>query len=214
VLLHTPTFAEHRDADRFRADVSEFLNIPITIETAGRGLWEMIRDRKHLPNDSLPWCTSELKLNPQDKYLKRLEKAKIDFTIYVGIGADEWGRAQKITARNEAAGRKVEFPLAKKFLSGEDCKKIVREEIKICLPEPYLYLSHNNCIPCYKGGQGHWYKVWKHYPRQFSRALEAERKAENTVFVDITLSELASIWEHKPPQMEMFNDYMPCMCAI
>lgn len=101
-------------------------------------------------------------------------------------------------------------------MTGEDCKKIIREEWKICLPEPYKYLPHNNCIPCYKAGKGNWYKVWKYYPEQFYRAAAAERQASNTVFDGITLDELDEIWKNQPEQTELFDEYegIPCMCAL
>ncbi len=215
ILLHTPTSAEHPDADRFRKQVARFIGLPITVEAAKKTLWQMVESNKHIPNDSLPWCTERLKLLPQDRFLKRLESQKVDYITYIGLGFDEWRRIQKVWARNKAKERKVKFPLFDARMSGEDCKQVVREEWKICLPEPYKYLSHNNCIPCYKGGQGHFYKVWTYYPEQFFRAAAAERRAANTVFDGITLDELAEKWKNEPIQPDMFGeDAVPCMCAI
>lgn len=214
ILLHTPTGAEHPDADRFRAQVAEYIGLPITIEAAKKTLWEMVESNKHMPGEALPWCTARLKLRPQERYFKQLENIGEKFIQYVGFGFDEWRRVQRVFARHELNSRKIEFPLFDARLTGDNCKKIIREEWKICLPEPYLYLSHNNCIPCYKGGRGHWYKVWKHYPEQFWRAARAEDRAANTVFDGVTLYELAARWEKEPEQLELFNDNMPCMCAI
>jgi len=216
ILLHTPTGAEHEDADRFREQVAEFIGLPITVEAANKTLWEMVESNKQVPNDSLPYCTERLKLIPQDRYLKRLEKQGESVIIYVGLGVDEWRRIQKVWARNEAKNRKVAFCLMDLRMRGEDCKKIIREEWKICLPEPYKHLSHNNCIPCYKGGKGHWYKVWKYYPERFCRAAAAERRATNTVFAGVTLDELAEMWKNQPEQMELFDEQetIPCMCAV
>jgi len=215
ILLHTPTGAEHPDADRFRRQVARFIRLPITVEAAKKTLWQMVESNKHIPNDSLPWCTERLKLLPQDRFLKRLESQEVDYITYVGLGFDEWRRVQKVWARNEAKGRKVKFSLFDARMNGENCKQIVREEWKICLPDPYKYLSHNNCIPCYKGGQGHFYKVWKYYPEQFYRAAAAERKAVNTVFDGVTLDDLAEKWKKEPVQPDMFgDDAIPCMCAI
>jgi hypothetical protein len=216
ILLHTPTGAEHEDADRFREQVAKFIGLPITIESASKNLWELVESRKHMPNDSLPYCTGDLKLTPQNRFLKRLEKQGEDFIQYLGLGSDEWRRIQKVLVRNEQLGRKVAFPLMDERLTGEDCKRIIREEWKICLPQPYMYLSHNNCIPCYKGGQGHWYKVWRYYPEQFERAMNAEKKSSNTVFNGVSLEELARKWADEPEQMDLFGDQegIPCMCAL
>lgn len=215
ILLHTPTGAEHPDADRFREQVADFIGLPITTESAKDTLWQKVERYKHMPNDSLPWCTREMKLIPQNRFLKRLEKSGAEIVSSVGFGFNEWRRIQRTISRNEQLKRKVEFPLFKTRLTGDDCKQIIKNEWKICLPEPYKYLKHNNCIPCYKGGKGHWCKVWRHYPEQFWRASRAEEKAENTVFNGITLYELAEQWEKEPEQIELFGDEaIPCMCAI
>ncbi len=216
ILLHTPSGAEHPDADRFREQVAKFIGLPITVESAKKTLWELVETRKYIPNNNLPFCTTELKLIPKDRFLKRLEKQGIDFIQYLGLGVDEWRRIQKVWARNQLDGRKVEFPLMDHKLTGADCQKIIREEWKICLPQPYMYLSHNNCIPCYKGGQAHWYKVWKYYPDQFIRASTAERRCSNTVFNGFSLDELAEKWASEPDQMDLFGDQegIPCMCAL
>lgn len=216
ILLHTPTGAEHSDADRFREQVANFIGLPITEEKANKTLWEMVESYKQIPNDSLPYCTERLKLIPQDRFLKRLEAQGEGVIIYLGLGVDEWRRIQRVWARNQSKGRNAAFCLMDKRLTGEDCKKIIRDEWKVCLPEPYKYFEHNNCIPCYKGGKGHWYKVWKYYPERFWRAAAAERRATNTVFDGITLDELAASWEKSPEQPELFaeEDLIPCMCSI
>lgn len=215
ILLHTPTGAEHPDADRFREQVAQLIGLPITVESANKTLWEMVEYNQQVPNDGLPYCTERLKIIPQDRYLKRLTKAGEQFIVYLGLGIDEWQRIQKVIVRREAAGQIAKFPLFDARQDGEHCKQIIRKEWKICLPEPYKHLEHNNCIPCYKGGHPHWYKVWKYYPEQFWRAAAAERRASNTVFNGETLDELAAMWERQPPQIELFEEEsIPCLCAI
>ncbi|MFA4834938.1 MAG: phosphoadenosine phosphosulfate reductase family protein [Dehalococcoidia bacterium] len=215
ILLHTPTGAEHPDADRFRRQVAQFVGRPITVEKANKTLWEMVESYKHLPDNGFPYCTRDLKLIPKDRLLGRLDKVGEDYITYLGYGYDEWRRVQKVFSREETRGRKVKFPLFNARLTGDDCKNIIREEWKICLPEPYQYLSHNNCIPCYKGGKGHFYKVWQYYPEQFTRAARAEERAANTVFDGVTLFELAAKWEKEPEQIGIFEqESIPCMCAM
>lgn len=216
ILLHTPTGAEHPDADRFREQVADFIGLPITVEAARKTLWEYVETSwKHVPNNSLTnKCTEPMKIKPQNRFLKRLEDTGEDYIIYVGFTLDEWRRVQRTWVRNEAKGRKVEFPLFDARLTSEECKNIIRDDWGICLPEPYKYLKHNNCIPCWKGGQQHWHKVWKYYPKQFWRAVKAEEKAVNTVFNGITLAELAKKWEQEPVQPDLFGEEsIPCMCA-
>jgi len=92
----------------------------------------------------------------------------------------------------------------------------IRDDWKICLPETYKYLTHNNCIPCFKAGKGHFYKVWRHYPQQFKRAKQMEELVGHTVFKDKPLSELEAEWIASEEQLELdFGEHgVPCMCAV
>ena len=38
ILLHTPTYAESPDADRFRQQVADYIGLPITVQEDGRSL--------------------------------------------------------------------------------------------------------------------------------------------------------------------------------
>jgi 3'-phosphoadenosine 5'-phosphosulfate sulfotransferase (PAPS reductase)/FAD synthetase len=69
ILLHTPTYSEDKDADRFRKEISEYLNHPITEQADGRNIWELIRDRKYIPSQFMPFCTQQLKINQSEKFL-------------------------------------------------------------------------------------------------------------------------------------------------
>jgi hypothetical protein len=219
ILLHTPTYAEHPDADRFRKQVSDHIGIPMTIQADGRSLWTLIDEYEAIPQSGLPFCTTQLKQRQTIKYLNTLKRQgakKMDICLYIGYDAIEHGRVQKSYARWEALGYKVEFPLYQKQISGETAKAIIRDEWKICLPEPYLHISHNNCIPCFKGGEAHFYKVWKHYPQYFEKAALAEEKHGHTVFEEKTLRDLQGYWESST-QIEWGKEIdaaVPCMCAF
>ena len=67
ILLHTPAGAEHPDADRFRAEVANYIGLPITVSSCGMDLWEVIRKNKCLP-DYYPFCTRILKFEPRHKF--------------------------------------------------------------------------------------------------------------------------------------------------
>ena len=98
----------------------------------------------------------------------------------------------------------------------ETCKEVMKVfgDYSPCVA-CYLYLSHNNCIPCFKAGKGHFYKVWKHYPEQFERAIQMEKLIGYTVFQDASLAELAEFWKQQDINQELdFGDEgVPCMCA-
>ena len=216
ILLFHDTKAEHPDAYRFRRQVSEFIGAPITERSDGRSLWQIIEDKMCLPGYHIPFCTEKLKQIPGNEFYKQLDDQGIDFTIYNGLGPEEPGRVQKSIVRGEQAGRKVRCLLAERNISNAEVKRIIREEWGICLPEPYLYLEHNNCIPCFKGGKGHFYKVWRYYPEQFERARQMEELIGHTVFKDTSLTELAEIWARGGEQAELDfgKESIPCMCAV
>lgn len=212
ILLFNNTKAEHPDADRFREQVSNFIGVPITEASDGRTLWEVIEQENCLPSQFIPFCTRILKQEPADGFLKAQTQ---EFILYNGLGMEEWPRVQKSMVRARHEGKKLKCPLFERRISNEEVKRIIREEWRICLPQPYLYLQHNNCIPCFKAGKGHWYQVWKHYPEQFQRAVEMEQKIGHTVFKDTDLVTLAKVWEQTKGQVEFgFEEGVPCMCAI
>ena len=185
VLLHTPTFAEHPDSDRFGKDFSEFLGVPITEMSAGKSLWELIEEKKFIQNHRVDLCTKLLKVEMSQKYFRSID---CDFTVYLGYSNSEKHRAQKFIKNNP--NMKVKFPLIEKDISSEQAKKNI-QFLGLKLPESYLYFEHNNCIPCIKGGKKYWLQVLKYFPEQYWRMSDLEKKFNHTVFKDISLEELA-----------------------
>lgn len=209
ILLHTPTYSEHPDADRFRQQVSDYLKIPITVQADGRSVWQLITDQHCLPSDMIPFCSRILKSEQADKFYKTMTD---DFIIYLGYGIDEWKRVQVNSARLQVKNIKSEYPIK---ITDKEIKDIIRTQWKICLPEPYLYLNHNNCLPCFKGGQQHFYQIWKYYPEYFQKAINAESFTKHTVFKETSLTELSKKWASQIPLFkEDDKDMRPCMCAL
>lgn len=213
ILLFHDTKVEHKDAYRYRSQVSEFIGIPITEVSDGRDLWEVIDDNNCLPSNFIPFCTRILKQEPGERFLKSFPE---EFIVYNGFGADEYRRVQKVVARAELQNRIVKSPLFDLKITEEEIRNIIMNEWKICLPEPYLYLDHNNCIPCFKGGKKYWKKILKYYPDAYYKAMEYEDKIGHTVFKDCSLKELELKW--KTGQEDLFSEQeeemLPCLCAV
>jgi len=210
ILLHTPTYSEHRDADKFRKEVAEYIGIPITEQADGRDIWQLIDDEKHIPGQFMPFCTRILKIEQTKKFLKNI---KDDYIQYIGYSAHEYKRVQNTYARNIVKGLTVKFPIFEFGISDEEIKNIIQNDWKIKLPETYKYLKHNNCIPCFKAGKKEWKNFWLYYPDKFFKAAEKEIQCGHTVFKNCTLYELADIFKHN----KSFDDSqisMPCMCSI
>jgi hypothetical protein len=211
ILLHTPTYSEHPDADRFRKQFADYLNLPITVQADGRNIWQLINDEHCLPSERIPFCSRILKLEQSQIFYKNMAD---DFIVYYGYDGTEWRRAQRSSARLEHQGIKSEYPLLMTSITSNAIKDFIRNNLRICLPEPYLYLKHNNCIPCFKGGKQHFYQVWKYYPDYFLKAIKAEHDIGYTVFPDISLTKLAEQWQSQIPLFTGEEDLRPCMCAI
>jgi hypothetical protein len=211
ILLHTPTYSEHPDADRFRDQFAEFLGLPITVQADGRNIWQLMDDEHCLPSDRIPFCSRILKTEQAAKYYKGLGE---EFIVYLGFDGTEWRRAQRTLARLANQGIEARYPLIENNVSSEEVKEIIKNELKICLPQPYLYLNHNNCLPCFKGGKAHFYQIWKHYPEYYEKAEKAEYNINHSVFKGITLTQLREQWQAQTPMFEDNEDLRPCMCAL
>jgi 3'-phosphoadenosine 5'-phosphosulfate sulfotransferase (PAPS reductase)/FAD synthetase len=208
ILMHHDTKAEDHDTYRFIQDVSKHLKHPVTDVSDGRSLWELV-EKYGFPSQFMPFCTEKLKQIPAKKFLKSLKE---DFILYNGFSFDEYKRVIKAQLRAEEEGNKVVSPLFEHKTFSNQLQKIILSW-GICLPNAYRYLSHNNCIPCYKGGESHWYKVWRYYPEEFNRAMLLEEKSTHTVFKDKTLRELSRMWA-RGYMPDLFGDEgIPCMCA-
>ena len=209
-LVFHDTKAECFDSYRFRRQVSEYLDIPITEVSDGRSLWEIIRDNHMIPSDRFRFCTRILKQDPAEKYLATVKEP---YVIYNGFGREEWRRIQKSLARAESLGRVVKRTLYDLGISNDEVKRIIRDDWKICLPEAYKYLSHNNCIPCFVShNKGHFKAVAKYYPEEYEKAIAVEEEIDFQVFEDITLKQLR---EQTLSQMDLFDmeESIPCMCS-
>jgi hypothetical protein len=211
LLLHTPTFSEDADSDRFREEVAAHIGLPITDQSDGRSVWDLIEQYSALPSYWMPFCTQTLKIAQMEKFVKALDE---DYALYYGYTPNEWRRLQKVSARSEVIGRKVRFPLAERNISGEECKRIITEDWGLLLPRTYRFLAHNNCVPCFKGGKRHFYNVWKYYPAEFQRAIDAEEYTGHTVFKDKSLTELAAEWQSGKQPRGYEDDTRPCACAF
>lgn len=216
ILLHTPTYAEDPDADRFRKEVAEYLGMEITVEEDGRDLWELIEDNNCLPSYFIPFCTTDLKIKQSRKFWNRLKDQGLDFIVHFGYGADEWRRVQKQLVRFEKEGIKSKYLIFERRIDDKEIKRIIQEDWEIELPRAYKYLKHNNCIPCFKGGKGHFKQVAKYYPEQFKRAMALEEKIGHTVFKDCTLQDLWDEVQASKNQLTFLEDDdswgIPCDC--
>lgn len=156
---------------QFIKDVSDNWEIPIVwleyqpeepgfktvmFETASRNgepFQEIIVKRNFLPNPVARFCTVELKIQPELKYLKSLNWDH--WENMVGIRADEPRRVAKIRANPSGgkAGPERIMPLADAGITKDDVGRFWRSQnFDLGLPNHNGVTSHGNCDLCFLKG--------------------------------------------------------------
>lgn len=128
----------------------------VTFETASRDgepFQQIIVKRNFLPNPVARFCTVELKIQPELKYLKSL--GWDHWENMVGIRADEPRRVAKIRANPSGgkAGPERIMPLADSGITKDDVGRFWRaQSFDLGLPNHNGVTSHGNCDLCFLKG--------------------------------------------------------------
>ncbi len=225
ILLFHETGVEHPDNVKFKENVCNFLEIEYVEISYGMDLWDLIVKQRCLPSYFQPFCTRMLKMEQGFKFLKKLKEK---FIVYNGFGAHEPKRVMRANELGKRKGHTVHSPLYEQNIPDKKVMEIIRDEWNIKIQEPYMQgFEHCNCLPCFKGGQKHFKRVFQYYPEAFEKAKWAEKEIsrikqkEFTVFtreektgrwtynskgkkvietetVKISLGELEKIWVEEP----------------
>lgn len=171
VVCFANTGKEDEATLRFVLDCSEQWGVPITwleyrndqagyavvdFETASRNgepFSEIIKKRNFLPNPVARFCTVELKIQPEVKFLKSL--GWTDWTNFVGIRADEPRRVAKIRANPSGgkAGPEREMPLATDGITKTEVGQFwAASDFDLGLPNINGVTYHGNCDLCFLKG--------------------------------------------------------------
>ena len=205
-LLFHDTRTEPADNYRFREDVSNHVGVAITEQSDGRNIWELFDDEHFLGNNRVPLCSRVLKAEQGALFYSSLDG---DFTIYFGFGPKEWGRAQKVVARNPKLN--INFPLIEERIHSDTIRSIIVNNWGICLPQMYQHFNHANCIPCVRWKKYSWAQCYKHYPDAYQRAIQKEDKSGHTIMPGLSLRD----FEHDIFDNQLFiEDTLPCICAV
>lgn len=183
-LVYCDTGGEHPDNVRFLADIEARLNRRVTILKSEKYAdhFDVIEKTKYINGPHGARCTVELK--------KRLRFAfqQADDVQYFGYTIDEKHRAARFCESYPEVDAR--FPLIETGLTKEECIGMLWKA-GIQLPAMYrLGFNNNNCIGCVKGGAGYWNKIRKHFPEQFNRMAEIERRVGATCLSGQWLDEL------------------------
>lgn len=217
ILLNHDINPKYEDVDikRFKAEVANFLQIPITYANIAG-----ITDPEQLPSQfqvcidagaltdfsGNALCTHRLKTKPFDDYLNSefpttsgLFEDKKECVIFYGFDSTEVDRIQRRTGILGAKGYKTDYILA--FWKDRTVFNI--KEIGIEPPCTYLVFKHANCKGCLKASLLHWYVVYVCYPDIYQEAIHMEEEIDFTIHTvtrnkvkgPISLTELAPIFK-------------------
>lgn len=149
---------EDRSIKRFKAEVAEYLRLPITFANhpePDKDQFDVCVDAKAFKvGDGTELCTNRLKTRPFMAWLRR-EVPDKDCIVYYGFDKNERHRVQRRAGIMGAQGYKTDYPVA---LWSETIKNT--EEIGISRPLTYGTFKHGNCVGCLKAGWQHWYIVY------------------------------------------------------
>ena len=192
--------AEHEDIKRFKNEVAENLNLPITYANMENWYQETpISICRKLGGfkfrNGHTMCTTKLKTEPFHKYLKDnfpVDKSIIssgnvreDVIFLYGFDKNETHRIQRRIGVMANMGYKCDFPLAfwdNPIKSSED--------FGIKKPITYQLYKHANCRGCLKAGKQSWYITYCLHPDIWKEAILAEKEIGYSILNDCYLEEL------------------------
>lgn len=155
-------------------------------ETASRKgePFEEVISKYGIPNQAMPHCTRELKLNPIYSLCKEWKWKKGDYSCAIGIRADEIDRMSSYAERDNLI-----YPLVKWGIRKEDVLDWwSKQNFDLYLPE-----HRGNCVWCWKKSYRKLVQVFRDNPESFNfpdrmektygrTGAMAERSGEEQVF--------------------------------
>lgn len=166
---------EDDDIQRFKEEVSLYLDIPITyanhIDWENVDQFDVCVDAKAFKTShATVICTSRLKTQPFIQFLGKKNNFKESSIIYYGFDKNEDNRINRRTKIMEDMGYKTDYPLS----SWGERTIYETSEIGIKRPLTYSNFKHANCQGCIKGGSQHWYIVFCARKDLWEKAKKAE----------------------------------------
>lgn len=224
---------EHQDIKRFKADVADYLDLPITYANMegfqdNTPLVICIEEQCFQTEPGKALCTNRLKTQPFYKYLSE-NFGDCNCEILYGFDKNEPHRIQRRSSILGLKGYKTDFPLALWNRTIE-----TTEEIGITRPITYKIMKHANCQGCLKAGRQHWYIIYCLRPDIYEDAIQAELEIGYSIIKDAYLEELipkykemqskgicpndrensASFWAKVNSTLPEQIGFLPCECAV
>lgn len=230
---------EDVDVKRFKQEVADYLEIPITY--ANMPDWDK-KDQFDICVElnafkygiqSSAFCTQKLKTEPFIKWLAEnfpTNKGEIrnDVKIVYGFDEKEETRITRRVGIMAAMGYMTEYPMLWKERTIHNI-----EEIGINRPVIYEIFNHANCKGCLKAGKQHWFTVYCLYPEIFEKAKNAEQAIGYSILREKYLEDFEKEWSvlksknfpatekiipqrfwAKARKILKEDDILPCECSL
>lgn len=195
VLLNHDINPNVEDADikRFKREVADFLEVPITYanhkDFETKDQFDIcVGEQAFKASHTSVVCTSRLKTRPFKKWLKANVKDKNAVTVYYGFDKDEKVRIQRRSSIMSDMGYRTDYPLALWPAAHRTLEST--RDIGIEPPMTYGVFKHANCTGCIKAGRQHWYAVFCLRADIWEKAKQAEEQIGHSILRNVYLDEL------------------------
>jgi 3'-phosphoadenosine 5'-phosphosulfate sulfotransferase (PAPS reductase)/FAD synthetase len=180
-----------------------------TADRDGNPFDALIQKKNYLPNTFARFCTSELKINTIDRYLKSI--GWDEYMTFVGVRADEQRRVARIRAKQDGK----EMPLATAGIATshvQDFWKSQSFDLKLVTVNGNALLG--NCDLCFMKTAAHKFSLIKQKPSRAIWWVKQEQKIGNLFREDHP--SYAQMLKFSEQQTDMFGDdeeAMSCFCG-
>lgn len=177
----------HPDNERFIKECEEWYGLKINrVQGKYKTPIEVALKTRYINGPTGARCTKELK--------KLIRQGLESWLPYDGqIFGFEYSKKELLRAERfseQYPNAKPIYPLIEAKMTKAECLFFL-ERAGIQRPVQYtLGYQNNNCLGCFKGGQGYWNKIRIDYPEIFSATIKMERDIGNSCIKGIFLDEL------------------------
>lgn len=185
VLLFTDTKIEDEDCYRFIDEAAQKLDVKLIKIADGRTPFEVYKDNGFLGNNRIAPCSHILKQKTARDYIFSHYEPQ-DTVLYLGL---DWSETHRFASpRRNWQPFMVEYPMGDApYMSKVDMLEVLKAD---GLEVPRMYkmgFAHNNCGGfCCRAGQGHFAKLYEHFPARFAHAEAVEEDMRQALGKDIS----------------------------
>jgi hypothetical protein len=162
----TPTGDELPEMKKHWETLEKRLTVSLRVVSPGYSFSDLINKMSALPNFRMRFCTRMLKIIPFQSYIMN----HLPCTIYVGLRADEEGRAGVEWDDSQIT---VRYPLREWNWGIDEVLKYL-DSVNIQIPK------RTDCARCFYQTLYEWYMLWKEYPDIYASAVLDEKKIGHT----------------------------------